>query len=62
MPQRIGPHGRLMTLQFDHWPFIAAAYGIFLAIAVWLSIGAGLRLKRAGAKLRAVDPRNKEGK
>jgi hypothetical protein len=49
-----------MTLQFDHWPFVAGAYGIFLAIASWLTIAAALRLKRAGAKLRAVDPRNRE--
>jgi heme exporter protein D len=43
-----------------HLPFIAAAYGVFLAVACWLSIGATLRLRRAGAKLRAVDPRNRE--
>ncbi len=49
-----------VTLQFDHWPFVAGAYGIFLAIASWLTIAAALRLKRAGAKLRAVDPRNRE--
>jgi heme exporter protein D len=43
-----------------HLPFIAAAYGAFLVVALWLGLGASLRLRRAGAKLRAVDPRNRE--
>jgi heme exporter protein D len=49
-----------MTLQFDHWPFVAGAYGVFLAVALWLGLGASLRLKRASTRLRAVDPRNRE--
>lgn len=49
-----------MTLQGDHWPFVAGAYGLMLMIGAWLSIGATLRLKKATARLRAVDPRARE--
>lgn len=40
-----------------HLPFIAASYGLFIGAAVLLSAGAATRLRRAGARLRAIDPR-----
>ena len=46
-----------MTLQWDHWPFVAGAYGVFLVVAAWLAVGASLRLGRSRRRLRAVDPR-----
>jgi hypothetical protein len=49
-----------MTLQGDHWPFVAGAYTLMLIIGAWLAIGATLRLKQATARLRAVDPRARE--
>ncbi len=38
-----------------HLPFIAAAYGLTLALAAWLGIGAALRLSRARTRLAAVE-------
>ncbi len=38
-----------------HLPFIAAAYGLTLALAAWLGIGAALRLSRARNRLAAVE-------
>ena len=40
-----------------HLPFIAAAYGLTLAVSLWLSLGAAFRVKRARRRLAAVDPR-----
>jgi hypothetical protein len=40
-----------------HLPYIAASYGIFAAISLWMVLAAGLRLRRATTRLRAVDPR-----
>jgi hypothetical protein len=40
-----------------HLPYILASYTIFAVIAVVLAIGAGVRLRRAMARLRVVDPR-----
>jgi len=42
-----------------HLPFIAAAYGLTAAVALWLSLGATLRLRRARRRLAAVDPRGR---
>ncbi len=38
-----------------HLPFIAAAYGLTLALAAWLGVGAALRLSRARNRLAAVE-------
>ncbi len=38
-----------------HLRFIAAAYGLTLALAAWLGVGATLRLSRARARLAAVE-------
>jgi len=40
-----------------HLPFILAAYGLTIAVVVWLSIGALLRNRAARAKLAVIDPR-----
>ncbi len=40
-----------------HLPFIAASYAVFFASVAWLAVGAALRLKRAKARLAAIDPR-----
>ncbi len=52
-PQRrvAGPGGQAVT----HLPFIAAAYGLTLALAAWLGVGAALRLSRARRRLAAVE-------
>jgi hypothetical protein len=42
-----------------HLPFIAAAYGVFVVIAVSLVVDAWARLGRAQRRLRAMDPREK---
>ncbi len=38
-----------------HLPFIAAAYGLTLALAVWLGAGATWRLSRARRRLAAFE-------
>ncbi|MCQ8241113.1 heme exporter protein CcmD [Rhizosaccharibacter radicis] len=38
-----------------HLPFIAASYGLFVLLALWLSISATLRLRTAKRRLRALD-------
>jgi hypothetical protein len=38
-------------------PFIVAAYALFAAATLWLSVDAVTRTARARRKLRAVDPR-----
>jgi hypothetical protein len=38
-----------------HLPFIAAAYGLTLALAVWLGASAMLRLSRAKRRLEAYE-------
>ena len=38
-----------------HLPFIAAAYGLTLALAAWLSVGAAFRLARARRRLAALE-------
>ena len=38
-----------------HLPFIAAAYGLTLALAVWLGAGATWRLSRARRQLAAFE-------
>jgi hypothetical protein len=49
-------------LQYDHLAFIAAAYGLFLAVTLWLSVGARARLALVQRRLRAVDPRAHKNK
>ena len=44
-------------LNFDHLPFIAAAYGLFFAVSLWLSLSARTRLSLVARRLRAADPR-----
>jgi hypothetical protein len=44
-------------LNFDHLPFIAAAYGLFLAVTLWLVVGARARLALVTKRLRVADPR-----
>jgi len=44
-------------LAFDHLPYVASAYGLFIAITLWLAIGAQTRLTQISKKLRAADPR-----
>ncbi len=41
----------------NHLPYILASYAIFAVVAAWLSVGVAFRLRRATARLRAVDPR-----
>ena len=38
-----------------HLRFIAAAYGLTLALAAWLGVGATLRLSRARSRLAALE-------
>lgn len=40
-----------------HLPFIAAAYGLTLAVASWLTLAVALRTRRARARLAVLDPR-----
>jgi len=40
-----------------HLPYIAAAYGLTLAVVAWFSVNAWLRTKAAMRKLAAIDPR-----
>jgi hypothetical protein len=40
-------------------PFIIGAYAAFAGIALFLSVGAQLRLTRARKKLAAIDPRER---
>lgn len=42
---------------FDHLPYIAASYGLFVAVTLWFAVGARTRLARVAARLRAADPR-----
>jgi len=44
-------------LHYDHLPYIAAAYGLFLAVTLWFSVGARNRLALVARRLRAADPR-----
>ncbi len=41
----------------NHLSYIAAAYGLALAVIAWLSIDAALRTARARRRLAAIDPR-----
>ncbi len=40
-----------------HLPYIAASYGLTLAVVLWLGIGAWQRTSRARVKLAQIDPR-----
>jgi len=44
----------------SHWPYIAAAYGLSLAVVLWLVTDATLRTARARRRLAAVDSRAAE--
>jgi hypothetical protein len=48
-------------LHFDHLPYIAAAYGLFFAVTAWLVIGARTRLALVTRRLKAADPRARDG-
>ncbi len=41
----------------NHLPYIAGAYGLTLAVILWLSIDAAVRTARARRRLAAIDPR-----
>ncbi len=41
----------------NHLPYIAAAYGVAVAVIAWLSVDAVLRTRRARRRLAAIDPR-----
>ncbi len=41
----------------NHLPYIAAAYGLALAVILFLSVDAALRTMRARRRLAAIDPR-----
>ncbi|MDG6094565.1 hypothetical protein LOC54_05470 [Acetobacter sp. AN02] len=38
-----------------HLPYIAAAYGLAVSVAVWLSCGAVIRLRKARARLAVLE-------
>jgi hypothetical protein len=40
-----------------HLTYIIAAYGLFVVVAAWFSVGAWARLARARRRLAAIDPR-----
>jgi ABC-type sulfate transport system permease component len=40
-----------------HLPYILAAYALFAVVVAVLAVGAGLRLRQARTRLKAVDPR-----
>ena len=44
-----------------HLPFIAASYGLAAVLVAAYSVGAALRLRRAGRRLKALDPRSGAG-
>ena len=44
-------------LQYDHLPYIAAAYGLFAAATLYFVFGARARLALVSRRLRAADPR-----
>jgi hypothetical protein len=44
-------------LHYDHLAYIATAYGLFAAATLYFALGTRSRLARAGARLRAADPR-----
>jgi len=48
-------------LNFDHLPFIAAAYGLFFAVTAWLVIGVRTRLALVTRRLKVADPRVRDG-
>ncbi|HET6184917.1 MAG TPA: hypothetical protein VFA03_15165 [Acetobacteraceae bacterium] len=40
-----------------HLPFIAGSYAIALLVPGWFAAAAWTRVRRAGRRLRAIDPR-----
>jgi hypothetical protein len=45
-----------------HWPFIAAAYVIAVAVPLGFSVEVFFRVRSAHRRLRAVDPRASRGR
>lgn len=41
----------------NHLTYISAAYGLFVLVAAWFSVGAWMRMGRARRRLAAIDPR-----
>ena len=46
-------------VNYDHFGFIAASYGLFAAVTLYFVIGAQRRLSLATRRLRAADPRRR---
>jgi hypothetical protein len=44
-----------------HLPYIAASYVIAIAVPVFFSVGAMLRIRAASRRLDALDPRRTKG-
>jgi heme exporter protein D len=40
-----------------HLPYIVASYGLTVVVSVFYSVSAFIRMRRAGARLEALDPR-----
>jgi hypothetical protein len=47
-------------LQYDHLPFIAAAYALFFGAVLVFSVGTRARLASVTRRLRAADPRARQ--
>ena len=43
--------------EYDHLPYIAAAYGLFAAATLYFVIGTSTRLALVSRRLQAADPR-----
>ena len=48
-------------LGYDHLAYIAASYGLFAAVTLYLVIGTRARLSLVARRLRAADPRTRRG-
>ncbi len=44
-------------LHYDHFGYIAAAYGLFAAATLYFAVGTQARLALVSRRLRAADPR-----
>ena len=42
----------------DYWGYVDTAYGLCAAVALWLGLGAALRLRRARRAMSRIDPRS----
>jgi hypothetical protein len=43
-----------------HLPYIVAAYALGVIVPAWLGIAAFLRMRDAGRRLAAIDPRQRK--